>query len=279
MNTPNYSLIYISGVGRSGSTLLSNCLRKIEGSINIGEFLYLVFDYEARARNLECSCGEIFNKCEFWEDYFGKINLNITASIWDKLRLRSILFKEPSFTDKEILEINNVEKTIIKMLSDNNRKVVIDSSKSAGILYILSYFQNIKVTNIQFIRDLEGVVQSWSKSKQHLRKKRTLKTILDWHLINRLIVKISNKKRISTFCVAYNKFVEDQESTYGLLEKEGFNFSETLDKNFHVIAGNPDGRNFENTVNVKVLNKRYESVSFLCRLYRLIFGYRIDGFK
>ena len=57
-------VIYITGAGRSGSTLLSNILGQLPGAVSVGELYYLW------ARGLEdnilCGCGTPVRDCHFW---------------------------------------------------------------------------------------------------------------------------------------------------------------------------------------------------------------------
>ena len=55
------SLIYISGYGRSGSTLLSALLDRHPNVWVLGEAMAF---FRANAR---CLCGEQLDRCEFWQ--------------------------------------------------------------------------------------------------------------------------------------------------------------------------------------------------------------------
>jgi hypothetical protein len=57
-------VLYIAGVGRSGSTLLERVLGAMPGAVNGGE-LNAIFSRVA-AQNQRCGCGEPFSECPFW---------------------------------------------------------------------------------------------------------------------------------------------------------------------------------------------------------------------
>ena len=57
-------VLYIAGVGRSGSTLLERMLGAVPGSVNTGE-LNAIFSRVA-SQDQRCGCGEPFSACAFW---------------------------------------------------------------------------------------------------------------------------------------------------------------------------------------------------------------------
>src|SRR5262245_21456879 len=57
-------VLYIVGVGRSGSTLLERMLGAVPGSVNAGE-LNAIFSRVA-TEDQRCGCGEPFSACPFW---------------------------------------------------------------------------------------------------------------------------------------------------------------------------------------------------------------------
>ena len=54
-------VLYIAGVGRSGSTLLERMLGAVPGSVNTGE-LNAIFSRVA-TQDQRCGCGEPFSAC------------------------------------------------------------------------------------------------------------------------------------------------------------------------------------------------------------------------
>ena len=57
-------VVYVGGLGRSGSTLLERALARLPGFVGLGEVVYL---WERGLLNDEtCGCGEPFSDCAFW---------------------------------------------------------------------------------------------------------------------------------------------------------------------------------------------------------------------
>src|SRR5262245_3149749 len=68
MHTDPLKVIYISGIGRSGSTLLGRVLGHAPGFAPLGE------GYGIWTRGVEqnepCSCGARFRECPLWQDVY-----------------------------------------------------------------------------------------------------------------------------------------------------------------------------------------------------------------
>lgn len=76
-------VIYISGIGRSGSTLLDLLISTNDSVFSVGE----IYKYnELKKRNIECSCGNKFNKCIFWKNF-----VNNKTKIINRMNLKDYL--------------------------------------------------------------------------------------------------------------------------------------------------------------------------------------------
>ena len=60
------TVIYITGSGRSGSTLLERILGAIPGFVNVGELIDLF--RRVAPHDEHCGCGELFSACPFWSE-------------------------------------------------------------------------------------------------------------------------------------------------------------------------------------------------------------------
>jgi hypothetical protein len=59
-----FTVIYIAGSGRSGSTLFERTLGEIPGFVNVGELIDLF--RRTVSRGERCGCGRYFTDCSFW---------------------------------------------------------------------------------------------------------------------------------------------------------------------------------------------------------------------
>ena len=66
MATTGVPVLFIGGLGRSGSTLVDRVLGQTPGVCSVGE---LVFLWErGLLANERCGCGEPFDGCPFWKE-------------------------------------------------------------------------------------------------------------------------------------------------------------------------------------------------------------------
>lgn len=170
-----YSLIYIAGVGRSGSTLLDTILGEGKNCISIGEFRQ--FWKSFILKNGLCTCQKNYKNCIFWKQILRELfgnneNIKNIAIYYYKLqkiveRIPLInLKKQKEYISKYHKEINEVEKFLRKIYNEiikfSKAKVIIDSSKMPHWLIVLKRFvPNLMV--IHLVRDPRAVAYSWTK--------------------------------------------------------------------------------------------------------------------
>lgn len=167
-------MLYIVGVGRSGSTLLERVLGAVPGSVNAGE-LNAIFSRVA-AQDQRCGCGEPFANCPFWtrvgDEAFG--GWHAVTQRMSQLQPRVIRqrFVPGLLTGvagaryrrelKEYLEVYRLLYEAIAVVS--GREVVVDASKSAAQLFALRRIEGLDIRVLNLVRDSRGVASSWSKA-------------------------------------------------------------------------------------------------------------------
>lgn len=172
-------VLFIGGLGRSGSTLIEKLLNEYDGAFAIGESVHL---WERGVRDNElCGCGEAFNACPFWQavgaEAFGRwseIDLPSAISLrWkiDRSRQLPNMMRAnrrgfPSSAQQEYLDlIGSVLVAAGRVAqSHTGASVLIDSSKhlSAAALYSLDSRLDLRVLHL--VRDPRGVAYSWTKA-------------------------------------------------------------------------------------------------------------------
>jgi len=182
MSKPN--IIYISGYGRSGSTLLSLLLNVHENVLNIGEAENLfirksTFDYPEYWLNLK-------KKYIQKNDNVDPIHLKFSSIKWFfRLGKGKILF-DKYWTG--ILE---------EVSRDHNSKFLIDASNSVRLSFCRAIYYKLAgypIKVIHLVRDPAGVVESFSKGQNFshtevLGKPRRgggLRALYNWIYINTL---------------------------------------------------------------------------------------------
>jgi hypothetical protein len=167
-------VLYIGGLGRSGSTLLDRMLGQIPGYFSAGE----VRDLWQRGlrENALCGCGIPFRECEVWTqvgkeafggwdqidpaevqslgravDRHGLIPLILAPRAWPPFR--SKLDRYARFLAPLYRAINEVA----------GSRVVVDSSKAPSTAFLLRRVPGLDLRLIHLVRDSRGVAYSWTK--------------------------------------------------------------------------------------------------------------------
>jgi hypothetical protein len=192
-------VVYISGQGRSGSTILDRILGTLDGVSSLNE-IYRIWE-EGFSKNSSCPCGKRFSECPFWSAVIAeafKKGINIER-IWmlhnavDHSRhflklytgICSESFKKNLAEYKEVLR-----KLYLAVAKVSGQKVIVDSSKVPSRALILSETPGIDVHVVHIVRDVRATVYAWMKKKHDpasgsfLPQFRTLKTICSWHMRN-----------------------------------------------------------------------------------------------
>jgi len=171
-------VLFIGGLGRSGSTLIERLLNEYPATFAIGESVHV---WERGLRDNElCGCGETFSECQFWSEVgrraFGDWSEVDAARVidmrWDIDRTR----KMPEFVrahrgkvlpaaHADYLELIGAVLVAAGELAKERTgaDIIIDSSKhiSSAVLYSLDERLDVRVLHV--LRDPRGVAYSWTK--------------------------------------------------------------------------------------------------------------------
>ena len=78
------TVLYVGGLGRSGSTLLDRMLGRLDDVWSVGELVHL---WERGVKeNNRCGCGQPFADCQFW----GRVG-EVAFGGWDRLDVAEVL--------------------------------------------------------------------------------------------------------------------------------------------------------------------------------------------
>jgi hypothetical protein len=164
-------VLFLSGLGRSGTTILERVLGELPGVCSAGELVHLwqrgVLDDEL------CGCGEPFSRCAFWTEVGRR-----AFGGWDRalaermiaLRLRVdrtrhvLLAATPAIRRRERDEYVAVFARLYRAIVETSgRPVVIDSSKHSSLAWVLRTSPDIDLRVLHVVRDSRGVAYSWTK--------------------------------------------------------------------------------------------------------------------
>lgn len=177
------TVLYITGFGHSGSTLLDIMLSNHPDVVGVGELAKLHRSGWTNGADRRCACGLPINDCVFWRavrgawlDEVGSNGIARYCALQEQYqryrpltRLRWIRRERaaPSAAFRNYLGMTAALYDTIRQVSSRN--IIIDSSKSPLRAYALLQVPEIDVHVVHLVRDGRGVV--WSRTKPKQRSK------------------------------------------------------------------------------------------------------------
>lgn len=164
-------VVYVTGLGRSGSTLLDRLLARLPGVTAHGE-LASVWT-RGLARNAHCACGARFFDCPFWREVgreaFGDWSLIDLDEVErdrlavDRLRHLPALVRTASdLPPAPLLRRRDLLTRLYDALAGvAGAEVVVDSSKWLSTALLLARAPMLDVRFVHLVRDPRGVACSW----------------------------------------------------------------------------------------------------------------------
>jgi hypothetical protein len=169
----DFKVIYLGGMGRSGSTLAERLLGELPGVCVAGEIVHLW--QRGVVANERCGCGAEFSGCEFWSKvadsaFGGWSNISVPriaelrASV-DRTRFIPVLARRslPVGVRRDLEEYTNYYRRIYQAIADTSGcATVVDSSKHASLAFCLSHQSDIDLRVVHIVRDSRAVAYSWT---------------------------------------------------------------------------------------------------------------------
>jgi hypothetical protein len=171
--TSDVQVLYIAGLGRSGSTLLCRTLGAVDGFLSTGELMRILG--RGVITNDLCSCGAPVGKCELWQrvlhDLFARCpNLDLErleqtrrriTEDWEFLRF---LFFRRGQLDRDLHDLRRFLAELYRSIhAVTNVRVVVDASKSFMFAKLLCETPGVRVNVVHLVRDSRGVAHSLAK--------------------------------------------------------------------------------------------------------------------
>lgn len=173
MTFSDFRVIYLGGMGRSGSTLAERLIGELPGVCVAGEVVHLW--QRGITDNERCGCGTEFGRCEFWtavaDAAFGgwsKIDVrriaDLRASV-DRTRFipRLATASMGDRARRDLAEYTDYYVRLYQAAADvSGCRTVVDSSKHASLAFCLSRRGDIDLRVIHVVRDSRAVAYSWT---------------------------------------------------------------------------------------------------------------------
>ncbi|MFI7636662.1 sulfotransferase [Nonomuraea sp. NPDC049400] len=157
-------VIYLGGLGRSGTTLLERLLGELPGVVALGEVVHL-WERGVLAEEL-CGCGTPFPACPFWrqvgERAFGGWTHALVRRVLTLRRRVDRTRRIPRIAHPELAEYVQAYRLLYEAAG---APVVIDSSKHASLACCL-VAGGVDVRIVHVVRDPRAVAHSWARTVQ-----------------------------------------------------------------------------------------------------------------
>jgi hypothetical protein len=255
-------VLYLSGWGRSGSTLLGNLLGQVENFHHVGELR--AWD-AAVLDDRHCGCGAVFRDCGFWQQSLrGALGALDDATAQSFRRLR---WNQTRYRHLPAMLLPGGEKRLRRRLREylaaleciyretaaaGGSEVVVDSSKFATYGWLLGLIPTLDVRVVHLVRDPRAVAYSWTRTKTHadigrrMRRYDPASSALGWTFWNGVSELLFRKRALT---VRYEDFVAAPAATmHRILDYVGEGNRDTgfirgghatLASENHTVLGNP----------------------------------------
>ena len=268
-SAPRIPILFVGGMGRSGSTLIERLIGQIDGMCNLGEVVFLA-DRGVR-HNQRCGCGELFSECPFWTkvgdiafDGWANIDVDHRDELYDqvddvKYTPRMLLPRWTSRFDAHREEYTEFFCRLYAAAAEvSGASVIVDSSKQTSLVYALSHDSGLDLRLLHLVRDPRGVAFSWTRKvrrpeitdrEEFMPTYRPSYMAALWIGHNILLAAL-RLRRVPTLRLNYEQFTADPRSA--LASVAGFAHRSDADLSFigadgttvtlaqtHSVAGNP----------------------------------------
>jgi hypothetical protein len=261
-------VLYIAGLGRSGSTILGNVLGEIEGFFHSGEFNFI---WERNLmENRLCGCGAPFDECEVWGSVlkraFGGMD-EVDAREMVRLqtsgtRTRHIPLMFSTIGRRMLVSrlgkfMSHMQKLYGAVQQTTGSQVIVDSSKEPAYGYVLGMTPGIELYVVHLVRDPRAVAYSWLRKKPqpdtaepaHMYRMSTVKSSLLWDAWNASCEALWSRSSTRYMRLRYEDFVEEprraMKGILGMLHEDTRRLT-FLDGRVvelgvsHTVSGNPN---------------------------------------
>jgi hypothetical protein len=168
-------VLYLGGIGRSGSTLVERLAGQLPGVCAVGELVHL---WERGITEGErCGCGEPFRRCPFWRQVGGtafggwdQVEVSRVTALRarvDRNRFIPVLARRrdvPPRLRPALTEYTAYYARLYAAIAEvSGCQLIVDSSKHPSLAHCLRWQQDLDLRVLHLIRDSRAVAHSWGK--------------------------------------------------------------------------------------------------------------------
>jgi len=254
--TASVPVVYVSGFGRSGSTIVEGLLQKRYAASGLGEIFFL---WERGVLwNELCGCGAHFRECPFWsevlKDGFGRVT-EYDAQVYDAAfkKARGWIPRLASLREAERSTqlFREVAGTLYQAIGRKlGGEAIIDSSKYPLYGAWLTQTPGIDLSVLHLFRDPRAVSHSWSLTKSRPESvgdldymtvsKTPFSAVWRWKWFNHWSDELRDSFGLPSALVSYEKFCDDPETHLRAIgEALGLKPRTVPKDEWHSVSGNP----------------------------------------
>jgi UDP-N-acetylglucosamine transferase subunit ALG13 len=173
VSVPRTPVLYIGGMGRSGTTLLERMLGEVAGFTPVGEVVFLW--ERGLLADEQCGCGLPFSACPFWEEVGRR-----AYGGWDQVDGREIAELRARVDRQRFVHrmatpwiarsyqialktLGGLLQPLYRAMAEVGGGVVVDSSKHASYAFVMRRVPGVSLRVVHMIRDSHGVAHSLAK--------------------------------------------------------------------------------------------------------------------
>jgi hypothetical protein len=254
-------ILYISGSGRSGSTLLERVLHSANGVSALGEFHCL---WRLPADEIACSCGSAFGSDPFWQPVLAESGIDDAAiaelRALEGLVCRTGFIARHRFSlaslrdDADVQRFLSLQFRLFEAISSRTGSpLLVDSSKAGPRAWLMACDPRVRIVHLY--RDPADVIVSWRSAKydpglgQEMKRLSIHAAALDWLKVEQLTRRLA--REVPVCRVDYGALcAQPQKSLAGMLERLSLRTKPAPQwtspdtvipgEEYHSLNGNPD---------------------------------------
>jgi Sulfotransferase family len=224
-------VLYIGGLGRSGSTLIERLTGQLPGVRAVGELVHLwdrgITDDE------RCGCGEPFRQCPFWSQVgkaaFGgwdEVDVSRVAALRaqvDRNRFIPALARRhvrPKMRQPLTEYTSYYARLYAAVAGVSGCDLVVDSSKHPSLAHCLRWQPDVDLRVLHLVRDPRAVAYSWSRqvlrpdtdTQSYMTKYSSATAAKQWNVQNAAFHLLA-RSGVPTMRLRYEDFTAEPELT------------------------------------------------------------------
>ena len=228
--SPPTKVLFIGGLGRSGSTLIEKLVNELPTTRSIGETRFL-WERGIVAQD-RCGCGDPFDECAFWSavgakafDGWENVDVDRVIEMRQKLDrsrrfgsiLKAVRNKQLDCSQEKYMShyhrLLDAAASVTLNHQDGRQPILLESSKHVSTAGLLAAGQHLDVRILHVVRDPRGVAHSWTKSVERpeaagelMPRYRPSRTALRWVTDNTAFDVLG--RSVPTLRMRYETFLE-----------------------------------------------------------------------